>query len=73
MRSSAFTKKVPAKGNINVRYSKCDEIAQTNIAAEIKNMTQNIPVFFFCRSMNAVLLDYFYEIRSITSKSHRFP
>jgi hypothetical protein len=54
MISIALTKKVPTKGRIIVKYSKCDEIAQIKHAQEIKKRTQNIPVFFFFCSMNSV-------------------
>ena len=54
MISIAFTKKVPRKGRIIVKYSKCAEIAQIKQAQEIKKRIQNIPVFFFCCSMNTV-------------------
>ena len=70
MISSAFTKNVPTKGSNSVRYSKCAAIAQIKAAEEIKNITQNIPVFLFCCSMNTDFCNYFCEIRSIASKSH---
>jgi hypothetical protein len=68
MISSAFTKKVPTKGNIRVRYSKCAAIAQTNAAEEIKKKSQNMPVFLFFCSMNIVFETIFAKLGQIPQK-----
>ena len=69
MISSAFTKKVPTKGSISVRYSKCAAIAQTNAPAEIKKKSQNMPVFFFFCSMNDDFETIFAKLGQLGQKS----
>lgn len=52
MISSAFTKLVQTKGIIMVKYSQCKEMAASKAAVDTKKPNHQIPVFFFCVSMD---------------------
>lgn len=53
MISIALTKLVQTNGMIMVRYSQCKKIAASKAAVDTKKPSHQIPVFFFCVSMES--------------------